>query len=74
MAVKDELKEYRLRLSEDMMYQNILKDAIKSRPLIPGYNSKEDNTEEWKSKSMMQLGFDLCYQAITGKKLEIKND
>jgi hypothetical protein len=30
------------------------------RPDLPVWDSKEDNVDEWKEKSAMQKGFDLC--------------
>lgn len=37
-------------------------DAVESlRPTVPIHDYNSDNTEEWKSKSAMQQGFDLCF-------------
>lgn len=36
---------------------NVAKDK---RPTIPQWDSNTDNTNDWKRKSAMQEGFDLC--------------
>lgn len=42
--------------------------AKKMRPEIPQWDSKVDNTDDWKRKSAMQEGFDLCMQIFAPKK------
>ena len=42
-------------------YWPIFEAEIKSkRPMVPNYNPEADNTEQWKSLSAQQKGFDLC--------------
>jgi len=36
------------------------KELLSKRPIVPVHNPKNDNTEEWKSLSAQQRGFDLC--------------
>jgi hypothetical protein len=43
------------------------KQAEKMRPAIPAWDSKSDNTDEWKKQSAMQEGFDLCWQLFKPK-------
>lgn len=41
-------------------FEDFIDEVLKHRPNIPGHNPRQDNTEEWKSASAMQAGFDLC--------------
>lgn len=34
--------------------------AKSTRPTLPAWDATQDNTNEWKRKSAMQEGFDLC--------------
>lgn len=43
-------------------FEELKKDLINLRPTIPTHNHKSDNTDDWKSKSAQQAGFDLCLQ------------
>ncbi len=52
---------YAAKLRDDPMFQQILKNKVlPKRPVIPSYDPTSDNTEKWKSDSLMQQGFDLC--------------
>jgi len=41
-------------------YQAMLKSAEKLMPSLPEWDPTQDNTEEWKQKSAMRHGFELC--------------
>lgn len=41
-------------------YVRLLNKAAEMRPTMPVWDSKTNNVEEWKEKSAMQAGFDLC--------------
>lgn len=43
-------------------YMALIAGAKRLRPEVPAWDSKQDNTEDWKRKSAMQEGFDLCLQ------------
>lgn len=36
------------------------KQLLEQRPILIPHNPRNDNTEEWKSLSAQQRGFDLC--------------
>lgn len=56
---------YLNKLKDDEMFQLILKQKIlPHRPVIPSYDHCQDNTEKWKSDSLMQQGFDLCLTSL----------
>jgi len=58
-------KIYISKLRDDEMFQQILKEIIlPKRPVIPSFDHSNDNTEKWKSDSMMQQGFDLCLTSL----------
>lgn len=50
----------------------MLEAAKKLRPDLPPWsvdaNNGKDNTDDWKHKSAMQAGFDLCLQIFLPKK------
>jgi hypothetical protein len=41
-------------------WMRLQKLADHMRPTIPQWDVNEDNTDDWKRKSAMQEGFDLC--------------
>jgi len=41
-------------------YTAMLKKAQEMMPALPEWDPKNDNTEEWKQKSAMRHGFELC--------------
>jgi len=45
----------------------LIKAVEQMRPQVPSWDANTDNTEDWKRKSAMQEGFDLCFQAFTDK-------
>jgi len=52
-----------LKLQEalgDAEYRRLLNKAKDARPAVPAWDGKSDNTDDWKHKSAMQEGFDLC--------------
>jgi len=56
-------------LRQNETFQMVMKDVKEQRPTIPPYNHNPDNTEEWKSMSNMQRGFDLCLSQF-GEEIE----
>lgn len=48
-------------------YQRLLNVAREQRPVIPQWDSINDNTEAWKEASAMQKGFDLAMVIFTPK-------
>lgn len=65
---------YLAKLRDDEMFQQILKEKIiPKRPVISPYDHTNDNTEKWKSDSLMQQGFDLCLTSL-GIPKEFYND
>lgn len=42
------------------VYMRLCNAAKDKRPTIPQWDSNTDNTNDWKRKSAMQEGFDLC--------------
>jgi hypothetical protein len=45
----------------------MVKQAEAMRPELPNWDRSQDNTEEWKEKSAMQHGFDLCLSVFRPK-------
>lgn len=49
-------------------YQRLLNIAKESRPELPPWNPNDPTTDnDWKHKSGMQQGFDLCLQIFLPK-------
>jgi len=44
----------------DVEYRRLLNAVKGARPVIPAWDAKNDNSDDWKHKSAMQEGFDLC--------------
>ena len=44
----------------DVEYKRLLNKMKDARPAVPAWDGKSDNTDDWKHKSAMQEGFDLC--------------
>ncbi len=44
----------------DVEYKRLLNKVKDSRPAVPAWDGKSDNTDDWKHKSAMQEGYDLC--------------
>jgi len=54
------MREYLEILRQNEAFQMVIKGVKEERPTIPPYNHSPDNTEEWKSMSNQQRGFDLA--------------
>lgn len=61
MNLKD---EWLYRLQSDPLFNDIKQELRDCRPLVPAYDHRQDNTNEWKSTSLMQQGFDLCLSVL----------
>jgi hypothetical protein len=48
----------------DVEFKRFLHRARESRPQVPAWDSKSDNSEDWKHKSAMQEGYDLCITTL----------
>jgi hypothetical protein len=48
----------------DVEFKRFLHRAREARPHIPAWDSKADNSDDWKHKSAMQEGFDLCMTTL----------
>jgi len=48
----------------DVEFRRFLNKMKDERPIVPAWDSKVDNVEEWKHKSAMQEGFDLCMTVL----------
>ncbi len=59
-------KVYLSNLLQTEDFQDLLKALEEKRPVIPAHTVNPDNTEEWKSKSASQNGFDLIFKLIRG--------
>lgn len=64
------MKEYVELLRHNEAFSVVREGVKKERPTVPPYTHSPDNTEEWKSLSNMQRGFDLCYSLFTGDQNE----
>jgi hypothetical protein len=51
-------------LHEQPVFQVLLSELNKMRPVVPQYDYKSCNIEEIKAKSSMQQGFDLAMQVL----------
>lgn len=48
----------------EVEFKRFLHRAKEARPYIPAWDSKADNSDDWKHKSAMQEGFDLCITTL----------
>ena len=44
----------------EVEYRRLLNKVKDARPTVPAWDGKSDNTDDWKHKSAMQEGYDLC--------------
>ena len=49
-----------IRFKQDPEFDRWLNEINEARPLVPSFNHKIDNTEEWKYYSAKREGFDLA--------------
>lgn len=52
--------DFLLHMKSHSLWPIFKKDLLSKRPLVPPHDPRKDNTEEWKSLSAQQRGFDLC--------------
>jgi len=52
--------QYLEALRSTLEFQELLGRVKARRPIVPAHNPEQDNTEDWKAKSAMRQGFDLC--------------
>jgi len=45
-------------------FNDFRKDLLTLRPIVPAFDEKADNTEQWKADSMKQQGFDLVLKFL----------
>ena len=62
--------EYLIELKSDPRFMSIVETIMKQRPVIPGHDPRNENTEVWKHESAKKEGFDIW---ITFLKLEDRN-
>jgi hypothetical protein len=55
-------------LSGHPEYMRLLRLAEEMRPALPEWDRHNDNTNEWKEKSAMRQGFDLCLAIFSPSK------
>lgn len=48
----------------EVEFKRFLHRAKEARPQIPAWDSKADNADDWKHKTGMQEGFDLCLTTL----------
>lgn len=56
--------EWLLKLQTDPLFREVKQNLRECRPVVPVYDHRHDNTEEWKSKCLQQQGFDLCLAVL----------
>lgn len=49
-----------IQLHSHPFFEELQKDLLSLRPIIPSHDPNRDNTEDWKAKSAQQKGFDVC--------------
>ncbi len=54
------INDYLTMLRETAEFQALIKHLKDQRPEVPRYIPDPDNTEEWKEKSLIRQGFNLC--------------
>ncbi len=59
-----------LRATKD--YRDMMNAVAENRPQVLTYDYNNDNTDEWKYKSAMQQGFDLCFRLLTNYEVQEK--
>jgi hypothetical protein len=47
-------------IKEHPAFPELMKRINEGRPVIPEFDSMNDNTEDWKKKSGIKRGYDLC--------------
>jgi hypothetical protein len=47
-------------IQENPLYPALLEKLIHNRPQIPAFDIVKQNEDDWKMKSSMQKGYDLC--------------
>ena len=52
--------QYLEALRSTQEFQELLGRVKAHRPTVPAHNPDKDNTEDWKARSAMKQGFDLC--------------
>jgi len=66
------MKEFIEKLNQDPIFREIIaREVAPGIPEIPAYNG--ENTEQWKSQSMMRQGYILCLQKFGVTLEEIEN-
>ena len=64
------MKEYVLELKTDPRFMSLVETIMNQRPVIPGHDPRNDNTEVWKHESAKKEGFDIW---VTFLQLEDRN-
>lgn len=59
-----DVKSLLAEMQADGRFQFLLQLLKESRPSIPEYDEKNDNTEIWKARSAQRRGFDLCMKVL----------
>lgn len=49
-----------IRFKQDPEYDRWINEVKEARPLVPSFNYRNNNTEEWKYNSARREGFDLA--------------
>lgn len=61
-----------MSITKDLMgnqqWLDLIKAAEKMRPEVPAWDPSKDNAEDWKHKSAMRDGWDLCWQVFVARK------
>ena len=67
------LDNYLRDIREHPLFPGLLKQLREQRPVLPEFDPQNDNAEEWKQKSGMGKGYDLCL-ALFKIDLGVKDD
>jgi hypothetical protein len=53
-------EDFLRHMASHPLYDEMKRRLLSMRPVIPAHDPGQDNTEQWKSFSAQQKGFDLC--------------
>jgi len=53
-------EDFLLHIKSHSLWPIFKKNLLDKRPIVPAHDPIKDNTEQWKSLSAQQRGFDLC--------------
>lgn len=66
------LSDLLLAIHHHHRFNELLQALAAAYPVVPGYDYKSNNVEEWKANSLRKEGFDLCLAVLEIKTEQLK--